>query len=177
MKHEVRRGAGLAVSRLPDLAGSVPSSRTGFGVHAHSRRQVLHYDAVCSSLAVFFGGQRVSDSAEPVSYEGVPTGVPLLSSTGQQFGTLEKVLEIPSEDLFDGVIVKTDHGRRFVDRDQIIEITTKYIRCSLSDNEAADLPEPSGTAAYDADTTYGVGNSFREWVHRMFGHGGWRAEK
>lgn len=116
------------------------------------------------------------DSAPPVSYEGVPTGVPLLSSTGRQFGTLERVLEIPSEDLFDGVIVATDNGRRFVDRDQINEITTQYIRCLLSDSQVADLPEPSGTAAYDADAGYGAGHSFRDWVQRHFGHGGWRAE-
>lgn len=117
------------------------------------------------------------ESAEPVSYEGAPRGVPMLSATGQQFGTLAKVLEIPSEDLFDGVIVKTHHGQRFVDRDQISEITTEYIKCDLSDQQAADLPTPSGTRAFDADADYAEGNSFREWVHRTFGHGGWKAEK
>jgi hypothetical protein len=119
----------------------------------------------------------VSDTAEPVSYEGVPEGVPLLSTTGKQFGTLEKVLEIPSEDLFDGVIVKTHHGRRFVDRDQIAEITTEYIRCDLDDDAAAKLPEPSGDPAYHASSGYGEGNTFREWVHRTFGHGGWKADQ
>jgi hypothetical protein len=119
----------------------------------------------------------MSDGAEPVSYEGVPLGVPLLSSSGQQFGTLDKVLEIPSEDLFDGVIVKTHHGRRFVDRDQIAEITTEYIKCDLDDEAAENLPEPSGTPAFDANAGYGEGNSFREWVHRSFGHGGWKAER
>jgi hypothetical protein len=118
----------------------------------------------------------MSEDAQPVSYEGVPLGVPMLSSTGARFGTLVKVLEIPSEDLFDGVIVETDHGRRFVDRDQIHEITTEYISCDLDDTEAANLPEPSGTAVFDADPEYGEGRSFREWVHRTFGHGGWKAE-
>jgi hypothetical protein len=119
----------------------------------------------------------VGDTADPVSYEGVPLGVPLLSSSGQQFGTLVKVLEIPEEDLFDGVIVKTDHGRKFVDRDQIVEITTEFIKCDLDDNAAANLPEPSGTRVFHADAGYGEGTSFREWVHRKFGHGGWKAEK
>ena len=119
----------------------------------------------------------VSDDAEPVSYEGVPLGVPVLSASGQQFGTLKKVLEIPSEDLFDGVIVKTEHGKRFVDRDQIDEITTEYIKCNLDDAATANLPEPSGTRAFDADSSYGEGNTFREWVHRTFGHGGWRKER
>jgi hypothetical protein len=119
----------------------------------------------------------MTDEAQPVSYEGVPLGVPLLSSTGQQFGTLAKVLEIPSEDLFDGVIVNTDHGRRFVDRDQISEITTEYIKCDLDDLATTRLPEPSGSPVFDADAEYGAGNTFREWVHRTFGHGGWKAEK
>lgn len=119
----------------------------------------------------------MADDPEPVSYEGVPSGVPLLSSSGRQFGTLAKVLEIPEEDLFDGVIVKTHHGRRFVDRDQIAEITTEYIKCDLDDAATQALPEPSGTSAFDADDSYGEGNSFREWVHRTFGHGGWKREK
>ena len=87
----------------------------------------------------------MSDTAEPVSYEGVPEGVPMLSSTGTQFGTLEKVLEVPSEDLFDGVIVKTQYGRRFVDRDQIAEITTEYIRCDLDDDAAANCRSRQAT--------------------------------
>ncbi|HTW20888.1 MAG TPA: hypothetical protein VME70_11840 [Mycobacteriales bacterium] len=119
----------------------------------------------------------MSEGAEPVSYEGVPLGVPVLSSSGARFGTLEKVLEIPSEDLFDGVIVKTDHGRKFVDRDQIAEITTEYIRCDLDDDAVTQLPPPSGNPVFDADPEYGEGNTFREWVHRTFGHGGWKAER
>jgi hypothetical protein len=122
-------------------------------------------------------GGDVTDDAQPVSYEGVPVGVPVRSASGEQFGTLSKVLEIPSEDLFDGIIVKTRDGRRFVDRDQITAITTEEVRCGLSDAEAAELPEPSGAPAFDADEAYGEGNSFREWVHRTFGHGGWSREK
>jgi hypothetical protein len=119
----------------------------------------------------------MTDDAEPVSYEGVPLGVPVVSSSGRRIGTLDRVLEIPTEDVFDGVIVKTEHGRRFVDRDQIAEITTEYIRCDLDDAAAADLPSPSGAPVLDADATYGEGNSFRDWVHRTFGHGGWRSEE
>lgn len=120
----------------------------------------------------------MTDDAQPISYRGVSAGVPVQSAAGVQFGTLLKVLEIPSEDLFDGIVVKVDDGERFVDRDQIAEITTEYIRTALDDAAVAALPEPSGTIEYDADAGYGEGTSFREWVHRTFGHGGWRsAEK
>jgi hypothetical protein len=136
--------------------------------------------SIWSSVSTAIDGNEelaMSDAAQPVSYEGVPEGVPLLTSTGESFGTLAKVLEIPSEDLFDGVVVKTRHGHRFVDRDQITEITTEYIKTDLDDAAASSLPTPSGTAAFDADAGYGEGNTFREWVHRTFGHGGWTAEK
>jgi hypothetical protein len=30
---------------------------------------------------------------------------------------------------------------------------------------------------YEVDAGYGVGTTFRDWVHRTFGHSGWHAEK
>ena len=71
-------------------------------------------------------------------------GTPVLSSTGSEFGAVEHVLQIPEEDLFDGIAVKTHHGLRFVDRDQITDITTTLVRCSLTDDEVANLPAPEG---------------------------------
>ena len=118
----------------------------------------------------------MSDDAQPVSYQGVPEGVPLLSTSGKSFGTLEKVLQVPSEDLFDGVIVQTQHGRRFVDRDQIAEITTEYIKCDLDDAAAADLPKPDGNPVYDDNAAVIEGHNFHDWLHRNFG-GGWKREK
>jgi hypothetical protein len=55
------------------------------------------------------------------------------------------VLQIPEEDLFDGISVTTDRGLRFVNRDQIAQITTRQVRCSLSEEQVASLPEPHGT--------------------------------
>ncbi len=118
----------------------------------------------------------MSDEAQPVSYEGVPLGVPVLSSSGERFGTLEKVLEIPSEDLFDGVIVKTHHGRRFVDRDQISEITTEYIKCDLDDAAAEALPKPDGSPVYVDNAAAIEGHNFHDWLDRTL-HGGWKREK
>ena len=59
------------------------------------------------------------DEGRPISYEALPIGAAVLSSTDTQFGTVEHVLQIPELDLFDGIAVKTKHGLRFVDRDQV----------------------------------------------------------
>ena len=67
----------------------------------------------------------------PISYEALAVGTPVLSSTGNQFGTVEHVLQIPEEDLFDGIAGRTHHGLRFVDRDQIDEITTTAVDCTV----------------------------------------------
>jgi hypothetical protein len=119
----------------------------------------------------------MTEDADPVSYQGVPHGVPVLSSSGTEFGTLAKVLDIASEDVFDGIIVKAHHGERFVDRDQIAEITTKYIKCDLDDDAVAALPPPSGNPVYRANPLQDEGKTFGDWLGRTFRHRKWEPEK
>jgi hypothetical protein len=118
----------------------------------------------------------MTDSAEPVSYQGVAHGTPVLSSSGAEFATLAKVLDIASEDVFDGLIVKTRHGERFVDRDQITEITTAYVKTDLGDQEVEGLPKPSGTPVYRADPLQDEGKTFGDWLGRTFRHRTWKQE-
>jgi hypothetical protein len=114
------------------------------------------------------------DDGEPVSYEALAVGTPVLSSSRTEFGTVEHVLEIPSLDLFDGIVVKTRHGLRFVDRDQITAITTTQVRCALSDEEAAALPPPSGNAALRPDIAHDEGSSLSARFGRLFGRTHWK---
>jgi hypothetical protein len=115
------------------------------------------------------------DALLAVSYQGVTPGVPVLTRDGTQFGILEHVLEVPEEDLFDGIVVWTGAGGwldrriqrdlsrgeasaarrlellqpqhlRFVDADQVQAITVGYIRCDLSAAQATALPPPAGDA-------------------------------
>jgi peptidase S51-like protein len=50
------------------------------------------------------------DEQFAVSYQGVSPGVPVLTRDGKQFGILEHVLEVPEEDIFDGIVVWTGGG-------------------------------------------------------------------
>jgi len=110
-----------------------------------------------------------------VSYQGVTPGVPVLTRDGEQFGILEHVLEVPEEDVFDGIVVWTGAGGwldrriqrdlsrgeasaarrlellqpehlRFVDADLVTAITTGYVRCDLDAAQAAALPPPARDA-------------------------------
>jgi len=114
------------------------------------------------------------DEGQPVSYRGLPVGAAVLSSTNTQFGTVEHVLQIPELDLFDGIAVKTKHGLRFVDRDQITTITTTVVHCALTDEEAAALPAPDGTLVLHPDTVHDEGPSLTARFGRLFGREHWK---
>jgi hypothetical protein len=115
------------------------------------------------------------DELLAVSYQGVTPGVPVLTRDGTQFGILEHVLEVPEEDLFDGIVVWTGGGGwldrriqrdlgkgavsaarrlellqpqhlRFVDADRVAAITSAYIRCDLDAAQATALPPPARDA-------------------------------
>ena len=115
----------------------------------------------------------MSEDAEPIAYSALDKGVPLLAQSGKQFGTVEHVLQIPEEDLFDGIVVATSDGLRFVDRDQIGEITTAYVRCTLTDEQAAALPAPSGNDTFAANALQDSGTSLHDRFGRMFGRERW----
>ena len=114
------------------------------------------------------------DEGRPISYEALANGTPVLSSSGTQFGTVEHVLQIPELDLFDGIAVTTKHGLRFVDRDQIKDITTTLVRCEISDDEAATLPAPKGTLVLHPDTAHDEGPSLTARFGRLFGREHWK---
>jgi hypothetical protein len=63
---------------------------------------------------------------------------------------------------------------RFVDRDQITEITTTVVRCGLSDDEAAALPAPSGPPVEEVDLAHDEGPSLTARLGRHFGRTHWR---
>jgi hypothetical protein len=85
----------------------------------------------------------VTQDGTPIAYSALEKGVPVVSQSGHQFGTVERVLEVPEEDIFHGIVVATQAGLRFVDRDHVEMITTSQVNCALSDEQAAALPAAS----------------------------------
>jgi hypothetical protein len=107
-----------------------------------------------------------------ISYQAVPTGVPVLTSTGREIGTLEHVLQIPEEDLFDGLVVATQDGLRFVDADQVQVITATYVRSTLDDAAATSLPAPD----YHVDALQDTGQNLGDRLGRLFRRARWLSD-
>ena len=119
------------------------------------------------------------ESQFQIAYTGAPLGLPVLARDGHQFGLLEHVLAVDTEDIFEGIVVWTGgggwgerkvqrelsaghqsaarfletfrHGElRFVGADQIGVITQAYIRCDLDQDQVAQLQPPAGAPVYKA---------------------------
>ena len=82
------------------------------------------------------------DDDTAISYAAAVPGTPVLTSTGTEIGTLEHVLEVPELDVFDGLVVSTKSGLRFVDADQVERITVRSITSRLDDDAARPAAGP-----------------------------------
>ncbi len=119
----------------------------------------------------------MTDPGTPIAYGALTKGTPMLTRSGRQFGAVEHVLQIPEEDLFDGIVTSTEQGLRFVDRDQVEAITTAYVRCAITDEQAAALPVPDGDPVYTVDALQDTGQSLRDRLGRMFRRPHWTRDE
>jgi hypothetical protein len=112
----------------------------------------------------------------PISYEAAVRGTPVLSSAGTQIGTLEHVLEVPEVDVFDGIVIATKDGLRFIDADYVQQITRSHIWCSLDDMQASQLRPPDGAPVYRVDALEDSGHSLHDVLGRLFRRPHWTRE-
>jgi sporulation protein YlmC with PRC-barrel domain len=109
----------------------------------------------------------MSGTPDPIAYTALQPGTPVHTSDGQQFGTVQAVLVDEKVSVFDGIVVQTAEGTRFVDADHIGMIYTTYVSTTLSADQAADLPLPAGSNLIDIKPP----RSMTERLGRMFGRG------
>jgi hypothetical protein len=112
----------------------------------------------------------------PISYQAATRGTPVLSSSGTQIGTLEHVLEVPEVDVFDGIVIATKDGLRFIDADYVQQITRSRIWCSLDDAQASKLLPPDGAPVYRVDALQDSGSSLHDRLGRLFRRPHWTRE-
>jgi hypothetical protein len=115
----------------------------------------------------------MADSGTPISYEALATKTPVLTTTGTEIGTVAHVLADEHLDLFDGIVVKTHNGIRFVDRDQISAITTGAVSTTIADADVDSLPKPEGEPIFEVDALQGIGPSLTDHLRKLFGREHW----
>src|SRR5256885_14334082 len=89
----------------------------------------------------------MADRGSPSSYLLLADGTPVYGSDGHQVGTVAHVLAVPDDDIFDGLVIKTDSGHRFCDAPLVREIYERGVELTIPARECARLPEPSASPA------------------------------
>ena len=101
----------------------------------------------------------------PIAYTALQPGTPVQTNDGHQFATVQTVLVDEKVSVFDGIVVETAQGTRFVDADQVGSIYTTYVCTTLSAEQADNLPLPDGSTLVDIKPA----RSMRDRLGRMFG--------
>ena len=86
----------------------------------------------------------MTDEEHAIGYEVLPKGTPVMTSDGERLGTVHRVQDNVRERIFDGIVVSTKDGRRFVDAPEVARITNQRVLLTITAAEAADLPGHRG---------------------------------
>jgi hypothetical protein len=103
----------------------------------------------------------------PIAYTALQPGTPVQTNDGHPFATVHAVLVDEKVSVFDGIVVQTAEGTRFVDAPQIDSIHTTYVRTTLSAEQAASLPTPEGSTLVEIKPPRSTADRLRH----MFGRG------
>jgi sporulation protein YlmC with PRC-barrel domain len=118
------------------------------------------------------------DYGQRIAYTALEEGTAVVTRDGREIGKVKRVLADLEQDIFDGLILETRGGDYFVDAERLADIHERAVILSLSDEEAAHLPEATpGPAVVEVDPedtvkrTPGetVGRQIREVWNRISG--------
>ena len=108
------------------------------------------------------------DSPEdPIAYTALQPGTPVQTNERLQFATVQAVLVDEKVAVFDGIVVQTAEGTRFVDAPLIGTIYSTHVCTTLSADQAANLPLPDGSSVIEIKPA----RSMADRLGRMFGRG------
>jgi hypothetical protein len=117
------------------------------------------------------------DCGDPIAYLILEQGTNVYASGHNLIGTVKHVLFVPEEDVFDGIVIDTEDGERFVDAADVDRIFERCVQTTLTPEQVDALPRGEhGPPVYHADPALGAGHSLRDHYLRIFRKGGWFEE-
>jgi hypothetical protein len=84
------------------------------------------------------------DDGHAIAYTALKRGTPVRSSDGVQVGTVRRAQGTGREHIFDGIVMDTKDGKRFVDAPEVGRIAERAVTLTITAAEAAELPPPGG---------------------------------
>ena len=79
-----------------------------------------------------------------IGYKVLPKGTPVHAASGEGVGRVHRVLDNMREHIFDGIVITTEDGKRFVDAPEVARITNRRVTLTIGPEEVAELPHHKG---------------------------------
>jgi hypothetical protein len=73
-------------------------------------------------------------------------GLPVYAADGSSVATVDHVVAAAEEDIFHGLVIRTEDGARFVAADQVASLHERGVDLRLDAASAPGLPHPHGGA-------------------------------
>jgi hypothetical protein len=115
------------------------------------------------------------DRGHRIAYTALAKGTPVYSSDDVLVGHVKRVMEVRAKNIFDGVVISTKSGTRFVDAPEVGELYENAMLLKIDAEEASRLPDPKGNPAVmkvgadDLVGGSGVGRAAKRFWGRMSG--------
>ncbi len=110
------------------------------------------------------------DDGHAISYKVLERATAVQASDGVDVGSVLEVLKNKAEHIFDGLVIDTPDGQRFVDAPEVARIAERRVTLTIDAEGVQALPEkdPAGAKTFRANPRSGR-------LGRFFG-GGWKRD-
>jgi hypothetical protein len=75
-----------------------------------------------------------------IAWDALRRGTPVVTRDGTQIGTVREVHNNVREHIFDGIVIDTQDGRRFVDAPEVARMTERQVLLTIDAAHVASLP-------------------------------------
>jgi len=82
------------------------------------------------------------DDGPAISYHALRRGTLVRASDGSEVGRVQRVLDNTREHIFDGIVIETRAGRRFVDAPEVAHIAERVVTLTIASEQVDALPVP-----------------------------------
>lgn len=106
------------------------------------------------------------DDGPAISYQALRRGTRVRASDGTEVGRVTRVLDNVRERIFDGLVVETKAGKRFVDAPEVEHIAERAVTLTITADEVAALAPPRSRMAERLDRMTLVRRAKRELRNR-----------
>jgi hypothetical protein len=74
-----------------------------------------------------------------IGYQVLARGVPVEAADGTRVGSFERAIHHYREHMLDGIVIRTERGRVFVDAPEVARITNRRVILTIAPEQVAEL--------------------------------------